>query len=90
MRGMDNDRIFESSIVVATTARASCYIRGGLWAAPWGFNEDAVDVLPEAPAVERLADIPDPVLLLLGVHVILDREPKRLWLNLDLISNEHG
>ena len=38
------------------------------------FNEDAVDVLPEAPAVDPLLDIPDPVLRLLGVVVMLDRE----------------
>ena len=38
------------------------------------FNEDAVDVLPEAPAVDPLLNIPDPVLLLLGVVVMLDRE----------------
>ena len=38
------------------------------------FNEDAVDVLPEAPAVDPLLNVPDPVLRLLGVVVMLDRE----------------
>ena len=35
------------------------------------FHEDAVDVLPEALAIDPLLNISDPVLLLLGVVVML-------------------
>ena len=37
-------------------------------------NEDAEDVLPEAPAVEMPLDVPDPVLRLLVVVGLLDVE----------------
>ena len=37
-------------------------------------HEDAVNVLPEAPAVVPLFNVSDPELLLLGVVVVLDRE----------------
>ena len=37
-------------------------------------NEEVVDVLPEAPAVEMPLDVPDPVLRLLVVVGLLDVE----------------
>ena len=37
-------------------------------------NEEVVDVLPEAPAVEMSLDVPDPVLRLLVVVGLLDVE----------------